>query len=323
MASSTPSKTSAYPQPITILPKQTHKSTMIILHGRGSTASKFASPFLSHPVTPLPNTPFPSPSQPFQSHFPHTKFIFPTASLRRAVVYKRSLTHQWFDMWEIATHSPEYREGLSVLGLRESAGYLQGLLEEAVREVGGGNVVLVGLSQGCAVGLVTLMLWDREAKAERRTEGIAGFAGMCGWLPFRKGMLQALDDDEEGKEDTGDDFLFERSEDEGKEKKSNLERVVEWLREELEMNAPVSRYGEEITVKNIPVFMGHGTEDEKVQCDLGKKATEFLKKVGVNVSWKQYSELGHWYSADMLRDLVEFVKGLDGWNHGQEITARG
>ena len=51
-----------------------------------------------------------SDSQTLSETFPHAKFIFPNAPRRRTVIYKRSLTHQWFDCWHLS--EPSKREDL-------------------------------------------------------------------------------------------------------------------------------------------------------------------------------------------------------------------
>jgi hypothetical protein len=48
-----------------------------------------------------------------------------------------------------------------VEGLRESCAFVNGLIEEAVREMGKGNLVVGGLSQGCATVLTAMMLGGR------------------------------------------------------------------------------------------------------------------------------------------------------------------
>jgi hypothetical protein len=35
--------------------------------------------------------------------------------------------------------------------------------------------------------------------------------------------------------------------------------------------------------------------------------------MGMDVRWKEYDGLGHWYSEDMLRDIVDFLKETPGW----------
>jgi predicted esterase len=105
--------------------------------------------------------------------------------------------------------------------------------------------------------------------------------------------------------------MFERD-DEETDKGTKFERAVEWLREELQM----TRGGvEEKTpaMQSIPIFLGHGVEDEKVLCHIGRSAAEFLGELDVGVTWKEYDGLGHWYSEEMLRDVVAFLKSLKGW----------
>ena len=68
------------------------------------------------------------------------------------------------------------REELQIEGLRESTAYIHGLMRMAIEEVGAKNVMLGGLSQGCAAALIALLTWDEEE--------IRGMFGMCGWLPL-------------------------------------------------------------------------------------------------------------------------------------------
>ncbi|KAF2707087.1 hypothetical protein K504DRAFT_337982, partial [Pleomassaria siparia CBS 279.74] len=235
-----------------------HKTTLIVLHGRGGKAERFAAPLLENLVSPLASTISEPQSHSFHSYFPHTKFIFPTASLRRAVAYNRSLIHQWFDMYPLDRFSPEHKQHVQLPGLRESVVHIHGLLKEATEEVGTNNVVLMGLSQGCAVGLLSLMLW--------RGEALGAFVGMCGWLPLRKSMLESLEPVDVFGEDGGD--VFERDdmeEEEEEEDTREFEQAVEWLSEELEL--PRSEIGlkgvRNISVQQTPVFLGHGIEDER------------------------------------------------------------
>jgi hypothetical protein len=74
-----------FPEPITASPQLEQLQSFIILHGRGSTAEKFAPP--------LPETATAS-SEKLQTAFPHAKLIFLTAFRTRATIYKRSYMHQ-------------------------------------------------------------------------------------------------------------------------------------------------------------------------------------------------------------------------------------
>ncbi|KAF1837350.1 phospholipase/carboxylesterase family protein-like protein [Decorospora gaudefroyi] len=304
--------------PLVIPPLHDHKTTMIILHGRGSSAEKFAEPLLTHIVSPgdkvpvssteLPADGSPTSMKSFQEHFPNTKFVFPTAPLRRAVVFKRSLIHQWFDNWSLT--EPELKQHLQVQGLRETTAYLHGLLKDEIEIVGARNVVLMGLSQGCAASIIAMLLW----KGER----IGALVGMCGYLPFRKGMCDSVDDANSGdtdslvgSDDDEQEDMFERN-DEELGSGSKFEKAVGWLREELGISQDNGGGDEQSSsLQSIPVFMGHGRDDEKVPCYIGKLAADFLAGVDVSVTWQEYAGLGHWYSEDMLRDVVDFVNGLD------------
>ena len=297
---------SKYPEPLVVKPIGEHKQTFIVLHGRGSIAQKFAEPFLSHPISPLPNVEPPSVSLTIRSCFPHAKFVFPTASLRRAAIYRRSLTHQWFDNWSL--DRPEYRQELQIEGLGETSAFIHSLLQKEIDDVGAGNVILVGLSQGCAASLISLLTWQGEP--------IAAAVGMCGWLPLRRRMAQSAQDTN----CTDEDDPFEHSEDENpfddeglvsNSESGKLGQVVDWLRDELEMD-PDTTF-REVPFQRIPVFLGHGTEDEKVSCELGRRAASFLGDLGVDLHWNEYKGLGHWYSGDMLRDIVAFLNSLEGW----------
>jgi predicted esterase len=303
--------------PLIVPPLHDHKMTMIILHGRGSTAEKFAEPLLTHVVSPVDTAPAASTESPadnsatpitsFQAHFPNTKFVFPTAPLRRAAVFNRSLTHQWFDNWSLV--EPELKQHLQAQGLRETSVYLHILLRDEIKIVGAGNVVLMGLSQGCAASIVAMLLW----KGER----IGALVGMCGYMPFIKGMYESVEDascgDTElllGFDDDDQEDMFERDDKESG-SGSKFEKAVGWLREELGISQDDGGIDEQSSsLQSIPVFMGHGRDDEKVPCHIGKLAADFLGGIDVSVTWKDYAGLGHWYSADMLRDVVGFVNGL-------------
>jgi len=182
-------KSSIYPDPLIIPPLKEHKETWIILHGRGSNAQKFGSELLSTQIPGHGSLP---------QAFPHAKFIFPTASTRRATIYKRKEIHQWFDNWHL--DAPTEREELQIDGLRGTSFFLHDLLKAEIAVVGAKNVVLGGLSQGCAAALVSMLLWEAEP--------LAAMFGMCGWLPFRKRMqdiVESATGTGDGAEDDDDD----------------------------------------------------------------------------------------------------------------------
>ncbi|KAL8393720.1 hypothetical protein RB595_003456 [Gaeumannomyces hyphopodioides] len=297
-----PPRVTEYPETLVVPPRQLpHKQTFIVLHGRGSWADKFGPALLETAVSAPPSSSGPvSPPQTLASIFPHAKFVFPTAPHTRATIYGRSLTHQWFNNWKLDPPATE-REDLQVPGLRDTAAYLHSLIRDEVAATPGADarsVVLVGLSQGCAASLVSLLLWEGPA--------LGAVVGMCGWLPFCERIREQLD---EGA--GGEDNLFQR-EDEDQEKEP-ARVAVDWLREELGLPSEGIRGDAGLVFRKVPVFLGHGVEDDRVHVSLGRDAAGLLRNLGANAIYKEYKTLGHWYSGDMLGDIVDFVFESTGW----------
>jgi hypothetical protein len=119
-------------------------------------------------------------------------------------------------MWPLDAYPPEHDQEIQLEGLGDSMRFLHRLIEEATEEV-----IVMGLSQGCALGLLAMLVWDGPR--------LGAFVGMCGWLPFRKTISEILADDD-------DDGLFERPSNDGEETEgmTKLEQVVDWIRQELD-----------------------------------------------------------------------------------------
>lgn len=287
---------SLYLEPLVIAPALEHRHTFIILHGRGSNAAEFGPDLLQTSV---------SSSKTFKDAFPHAKFLFPTASKRRAITFNRSVINQWFDNGSLQT--PDERVDLQIEGLRETSNYIHTILKQEINIVGQENVVLGGLSQGCAATLISLLTWDGEP--------LSAAFGMCGWLPFRKQMddiAQSISLSRNNAYDEGQDDLFGTA-NASKDLNPTTEAAA-FLLEELDM--PTLR--PTLAFQRIPWFLGHGDMDWKVPIELGEDAANCLRGLGVSVDWNEYAKLGHWYSTSMLADLVEFLRKTTGWDEGEE-----
>lgn len=319
-----------YPDPLVFEPLQLpHEQTFILLHGRGSWAKKFGPELLQTPIQ-NPSRDLPrhhydkeklsaaesastsktqKPTVTMRTAFPHARFVFPTAARRRATIYKRAYTHQWFDNWKLDQPATE-REELQIEGLYETINFLHQLLREEIAIVPGGarNVVLSGLSQGCAASLVALFLWEGE--------DLGAVVGMCGWLPFAERLMKEIQGGEDEKHDNEalgfDPFAVDACNDDETgdgAKGSPAQRAVTWLREQLDLPA-LQLPSELLPVQRIPIFLGHGEQDEKVSIVLGRRASECLSELGASVCLKEYGDLGHWYSSDMLNDLLPFLQDV-------------
>ena len=271
-----------FPPPVIVPPLQLpHLNTLIILHGRGDNGENFRRPLLHHPI-PTYDT--------IRKALPQTKFVFPTSLHLRAKVLRGFPINEWFDYWPFPEHGKDHEP--EVEGLVASVEFLHGLIHNAIAQVGAQNVVVGGLSQGCATSLMAMILWDGPA--------ISSWFGMCGWLPFRKPMaLVTLDS-----KDADGEIVSDRGPvDVQKTDSSRRPNSIKWLRSEMKMAQSRT------TPCTGPVFLGHGTVDANVPFVEGKEAGLFLRKLGYVVSWREYDGLGHWYSGQMLKDIIEFVRG--------------
>lgn len=324
-----------YPNPLIFEPLQLpHQQTFILLHGRGSWAEKFGPELLRTPIRslrqvlanriedkPLVNENEntlndQNPTVTLRTAFPHARFVFPTAARRRATIYKRARTHQWFDNWRLDPPATD-REELQIEGLHETTKYLHQLLRAGIAIVPGGakNVVLGGLSQGCAASLVALLLWEGE--------DLGAVVGMCGWLPFAEGLVAEMTGGEDDQPENGvlefNPFAVDECGDETSDGAAGApaQRAVAWLREQLDLPA-LQLPSELLPVQRIPIFLGHGGQDEKVSIELGRRASECLDKLGARICGKEYDDLGHWYSDAMLNDLLHFLaKSLEILEHAR------
>lgn len=71
-----------------------------------------------------------------------------------------------------------------------------------------------------------------------------------------------------------------------------------------------------LVFQQIPIFMGHGTEDEKVGIEVGREAKNCLDLLEAGVKMVEYEGLGHWYSDKMLDDIFEFLGEKLATGHG-------
>jgi predicted esterase len=205
--------------------------------------------------------------------FPGAKFIFPTAKWRRSSTFNRTLLTQWFDVYSLDDRS--LRQDVQIEGLVDSAAFLRRTL------------------QGCAMSLMVQLSLEFP---------IGAYVGMSGWLPFRNDIQDILS----GAGAPNDDITF--GDEESTEQPNGSTQALTFVRDLLELgnlNAKPAEMGNSLAT---PVFLGHGARDEKVPCGLGEETASVLSLLGVDVTWKRYPELGHWYQIpEELDDIVQFL----------------
>lgn len=161
-------------------------------------------------------------------------------------------------------------------GLRESAGFVKGAVEEEIERVGGDGrkVFLGGISQGMATGL-----WAFFSLGSLKRE-IGGFLGMSGWLPFAM-ELESPEEQEGARE------RFRRI--------SGTETVA--------------------GARSTPVLLMHGADDIWVSVGEGKQAKRVLEGLGLSVAWREFTGAendGHWVKEpEGFDSILQFFDGRE------------
>ncbi|KFY01563.1 hypothetical protein V490_00852 [Pseudogymnoascus sp. VKM F-3557] len=283
MSKSSSASTSNQPEPYIVYPTSTHTHTVILLHGLGNNGEKFGSELLSTGIS--------SKGLTFTAAFPGAKFIFPNARKRRSSAFRRAVINQWFDIASV--EDPSHRRDTQVQGLAESAEHVRSIIARELKTISKENIVLGGLSQGCAMSLAILLSLEFP---------LGGYFGMSGWLPFRDDIEDVVAP--VGKED--DPFAADETDGEALEPQL---MALSLVRDILSVDAVTP--STERTSLTTPVLLCHGEDDEKVKCRLGQEAAQSLSSLGMDVTWKCYSGLGHWYKIpDEMDDIFEFLEAI-------------
>ncbi|KAI0484091.1 acyl-protein thioesterase [Xylariaceae sp. FL0804] len=282
---------SASPFVVEPTPPHTHTHSFILLHGLGSRGDKFGPELLETGIC--------SDGRKLNEVFPGAKFIFPTSKTRRSSAFGRAKLTQWFNIASL--DDPWRRQDTQLSGLAESAEEILNLIKDEVQNVSPRNIILGGLSQGCAMALSLLLALDFP---------IGAFIGMSGWLPFQHDIQEAIKNDEEAG-DSDNPFASDH-EDPSSTPRDPIVEVNRFSRDLLCL-APTDDPTKETTAVSTPVFIGHGDSDEKVKPSFGDTAAKTLELVGFKVTWKSYEGQGHWYKIpDEIDDIVEFLEGAVG-----------
>ncbi|KAJ5711129.1 Phospholipase/carboxylesterase/thioesterase [Penicillium malachiteum] len=325
-----------YPAPLVITPlTENHTHTIIGLHGMGRNAERFGHELLA--------------SANLQSRLPAVKFVFPTASKRRSTMLKRVPINQWFDIYSLddpGQRADLQINGLSetTAFLRALITKEASLLGER----GYGKVVLWGLSQGCAAGIFAVLGGWPGATESKSIGAFIGMSGWLPFEHELKEILRCdgsptspADDNHESSSDEDDDDSTSDEDSEGgnfsdteddpfqqstasddevdifqMEEEPELTlpvQAVDYIRDILDLPALSTSENQQVAANlpqmNIPIFLGHGTEDKKVSVHLGEKMSEVLSTgLGINVTWRPYEGLGHWYRVqDEIEDILKFL----------------
>lgn len=60
----------------------------------------------------------------------------------------------------------------------------------------------------------------------------------------------------------------------------------------------------------VSLWLGHGMEDQKVKLKWGEEMRDVLGDLTIDVSWKTYPGLGHWWCEDEILDFAAFLDSV-------------
>jgi predicted esterase len=269
--------------PFVVQPRQTHTQTFVLLHGLGSDGEKFGTELLETGID--------SNTQKLTDVFPGARFIFPTAKKRRSSAFNRAKINQWFDIASLDDIS--FKRETQYEGLADSAKYLLANIEAELESIQPEHLILGGLSHGCAMAISLMLGLDVV---------LGGVIGMSGWLPFQRDITDAFNS-QSGRsgQESGQDDIFDAA---------SSDPIVDALLLQRDiLSAECNDHRKIKTCLSIPVFIGHGRVDEKVDVSLGEGIVSTLQSLGMSVTWRQYDH-GHWYKTpDEIDDIIQFISG--------------
>lgn len=253
-----------FPPLHTLDPTTTHTHTVILVHGLGSSGPSFRGAFFSARST-----------HDFRALFPGTRWVFPSAP-RRYVPAHQQTKPAWFAIASLRDLEDE--QELQMAGLRESVAYLGGVVHDEVERVEARNVFVLGRSQGSSA-----VVWAVVARGLR----VGGLVLTGSWLVFARALEERLkmevgpgggDGEVAGEREAARKFVGDMVDDVG--------------------------LGAAHALRQVPVLIGHGVDDEWISVGLGRQMRDVLRGLGCEVMWNEYcgaSEEGHW-----LKEPEEF-----------------
>ncbi|KAK0652396.1 Alpha/Beta hydrolase protein [Cercophora newfieldiana] len=159
------------PPPVFVNPVGAHTHTVILLHGRDSTANEFSSELFESEASGPTDA-----DRTLPALFPNIRWVFPRATLLRCERFDNIEMSQWFDMY--STENSDERSAIQMPGLKNSTALLFDVISREEQILPRDRIFLGGISQGFTTVLAAYF-----------AEGKGGFAGLCGfssWFPLAK-----------------------------------------------------------------------------------------------------------------------------------------
>jgi lysophospholipase II len=283
-----------FAQPHVASPTSKHTNTIILLHGRGSNGPEFAEELFEART---------SKGLSLQEHLPGWKWVFPSSQTRYSTLFQEDMD-EWFDIYSLTDTT--LREELQVEGLQQSVAFIHQLIQAEAKHVPLANIVLGGISQGCATAV--------HAMLSLKGQNIGAFVGFCGWMPFASSIqdshtssfgMGTLRDITKNRQRPPIPPLAPSSVEPSTELEKNWHTPPSLL-----VPPPLPSNGLQPLqpVSGSVIFLGHSKNDEVVDFGLGVQLRSVLQQLGAKVSWREYDDGGHWIKEPQgFDDLIDFL----------------
>lgn len=186
-------------------------------------------------------------------------------------------------------------------GMRDSSLYLADLVRKEIEALNGegekgngsnGNVVIAGFSQGSA--MCSMLLLGGELQRQGLVGHLGAFIGLSGWLPFRR-QIEGIISRESQKLSDGDGAAAVR------------DATTIYIRGLLGLDDVDGEWKPNAETCRVPIFLGHGELDVKMRFEWGEQLSGALKQLGMEVHFKLYAGLEHWWGEQEMTDVAEFL----------------
>lgn len=282
-----------FAHPHVVSPTSKHTNTVILLHGRGSNGPEFAEELFEART---------SKGLSLQEHLPGWKWVFPSSQTRYSTLFQEEMD-EWFDIYSLTDTT--LREELQVEGLQQSVAFIHQLIQAEAKHVPLANIVLGGISQGCATAVHAMLSLEGQ--------NVGAFVGFCGWMPFASSIqgshtssfgMSTLRDITNNRQRPPIPPLAPSS----VEPSTELEK--HWHPPPSLLVSPLLSNGLQPLqpVSGSVIFLSHSKNDEVVDFGLGIQLRSILQQLGAKVSWREYDDGGHWIKEPQgFDDLIDFL----------------
>lgn len=273
-----------YPPLHIVHPTKSHKQTILMIHGLGSSGPIFEQAFFASKT-----------SQHFRDRFPHARWVFPSAPLRHVQRWNDTRP-AWFN---IASFTDlEKDQQVQMEGLRQSVAYLGRCIDDEVARLdesgrSAKDLVVIARSQGSSAMVWTLLSTLKQS--------IGGVVLTGSWLVFARALTLWMDDN--GADDATGTCVG-----------NNIAPGVDasgFVSSVLQEKKDLLLRGEH-PLQLTSILMGHCTTDEWINVSLGRQMRDTLKRVGCNVVWNKYehaADEGHWLAEpDEFNAIADFME---------------